>query len=149
MGETDVEIGVDNAISQTPTRIGRDNAHQSARSTFKVDSLLPFIERLRLDSVLAVFKDYYLPVFIGVFGIFSLEAAGVGNDQSVVANQLALLSFCSGNSVIFLNLSYESNSLLISRLSQSTSAKLFLHKPTYTYQPLSTNYTISLSNTRQ
>jgi hypothetical protein len=61
------------------------------------------MERLR-----AVVEGYYLPVFFGAFGVSALEAAGVANDQSLVANQLALLSLCSGNSVILLNLLCES-----------------------------------------
>ncbi|KAH8804469.1 hypothetical protein F5884DRAFT_754078 [Xylogone sp. PMI_703] len=42
-----------------------------------------------------VVTGFYVPVFLEVFGIFALEAAGVANDQSLVANQLALLSLCS------------------------------------------------------
>jgi hypothetical protein len=120
MGETDVETGPEIAISQTPpTRSRGANVRRAALSIFKMSSLLPFIKHYYLDTLLpffknyhldlllSVLKDYYLPVFFGTFGIFALQAAGVANDQSIVANQLALLSLCYGNSVIFLNLFYE------------------------------------------
>jgi hypothetical protein len=88
MGNTDVETGPDNAISQTPTRNGGANVLRAVLSKFKVN-----------DRLFSFVKDYYLPVLFGLFGVFSLQAAGVANDQSLVANQLALLSLCSGNSV--------------------------------------------------
>jgi hypothetical protein len=107
MGETDVEIGTSSAIPQTPARSGGANDRRAALPIFKADSLLSRFKGPFFVSFFAFFKNYYLPVFFGVFGIFSLQAAGVANDQALVANQLALLSLCSGNSVIFLNLLYE------------------------------------------
>lgn len=42
----------------------------------------------------------YYPIGFGLFAVFaSLQASGVSNDQSQVANQLALLSLCAGNFV--------------------------------------------------
>lgn len=43
--------------------------------------------------------NIYYPIIFGLFAVFSLQATGVSNDQSQIANQLALLSLCAGNFV--------------------------------------------------
>lgn len=95
MGKTDVETGPDNAIPQTPTHNGEANVRRAGS--------LKLVIKLMVGGIKLVeggIKDYYLPVFLGMFGVFALQAAEVANDQSLVANQLALLSLCSGNSSI-------------------------------------------------
>ncbi|KAL2827368.1 hypothetical protein BDW59DRAFT_56972 [Aspergillus cavernicola] len=44
-----------------------------------------------IASVLAV----WIAVFVGVYGFIALYATTIGNEQSQIANQIALLSFCA------------------------------------------------------
>lgn len=45
-----------------------------------------------------------VPVLAGIYGGFAVQTAAVANDQSQMANQLALLSLCYINSVRCLDL---------------------------------------------
>lgn len=51
------------------------------------------------DRFLAGALPIALTSFATVFAIVSLLFAGIANDQSMVANQIALLSLCAGNLV--------------------------------------------------
>jgi len=51
-----------------------------------------------IKQVKDIIINLYLPLLFGIFGFRALQAAGVANDQSFVANQLALLSLCYSNS---------------------------------------------------
>ena len=42
-----------------------------------------------------------LPTIFGLFAVISVQYAGVANDQSQMANQLALLSLCAANIVSY------------------------------------------------
>ena len=58
-------------------------------------------ERLKTkaESLKTLFIGIFVPIGLSVFTILSLQYAGIANDQSQVANQLSLLSLCSGNLV--------------------------------------------------
>jgi len=54
---------------------------------------------LALDLLHASLRSMMLPIYIGVFTVFSIKYTAVANDQSQVANQIALLGLCSNNAV--------------------------------------------------
>ncbi|KAL3480071.1 hypothetical protein BJX99DRAFT_221219 [Aspergillus californicus] len=47
------------------------------------------------NNNLAFLAGIVIPIILGIYSLAALNAAGVANEQSQVANQLALLSFCA------------------------------------------------------
>lgn len=81
-----------------------------------------------------------LPITMGGLGLAALFAAAVANEQSQMANQLALLSFCSGN---FVRLYHVIQFVLLTtRNSQVVFVLSFSGILTFTYGILQDHYTM-------
>ena len=101
-----------------------------------------------MDHTSTFLSAFYLPTLFGLFGCAALWAAAVANEQSQVANQLALLSLCSGNYVGDIILF--SFVPLITRRSQVVFAQSFSGTLTFSYGILQNHYTMfrGLPNTQ-
>jgi len=102
MAESEVENGQHDTIldlgpptHSTPPAHSAPQARPTIRRSFtkSAEKQIPDY----WESFKDFFKGVYLPVMLAVFAITALQAAAVANDQSQVANQLALLSLCSGS----------------------------------------------------
>jgi hypothetical protein len=51
------------------------------------------------DIMTSVIVSIIIPVYFGLFGILTIQYTAASNDQSQVANQIALLALCYHNSV--------------------------------------------------
>jgi hypothetical protein len=95
-------------IPKAPSRTKR--ARQAILHLCRNRDALTFGEIVYLSKFFALVRDlfnwaedfmfkFYLPLVLGVVAAPSMMLAGVANDQSQLANQIALLSLCAGNTV--------------------------------------------------
>jgi len=61
----------------------------------------PTVEEIQdIGNILEfIIYAFCLPLVVGIFAVLSVEYAATSNDQSQVANQIALLALCYSNSV--------------------------------------------------
>ncbi|KAF2185954.1 hypothetical protein K469DRAFT_750211 [Zopfia rhizophila CBS 207.26] len=55
-------------------------------------------KRAKQDLITSVLLSILLPVYLGLYSVLSIQYTAASNDQSQVANQIALLALCYSNS---------------------------------------------------
>jgi hypothetical protein len=90
---------------RTRSVVGGDSAAVSNHKTQEIpEKILEKLTKLEQSSLPKAEGHILNPtltltIVLGVFAVWQLVAAGISNDQSQTANQLALLTLCSSNFV--------------------------------------------------
>lgn len=98
-------------------------------------------EQAKRELIGSVLLSIFLPVYLGLYTVLSIQYTAASNDQSQVANQIALLALCYSNSVGHRGRLAKDKLLMYNSL--VISAQTFWHRPTYICPKSRIIYTVS------